>query len=341
MEGTSNIEATASADARSSRARRREKSAHHSAHGQRDDWLAKIEYGFIRVFVGLLLITPDALRLAFLRLLARIAHRVDRRHTRGAEDFIATALGKDLPVRERDALVRNSYLRLATVTLDAILRPRKIPSERIPDHYEADLSEDARELFKRGGPAVLLSGHVGDWEAGGPYMRHCGFDPLYAVAKPPRNRRLSLWMESLRQQCGLRVISRYGAMRDSFSVVTEGSSLVLIVDHRATMRPIIAPFFGRMAACERATGVLLKRSKVPAMVAVCYETERRFHYRLVGRRVFWPEELAAMSPEEIVGAVNRELEELIRARPDQYFWLHDRYRGRPADEPLPQKEGVG
>jgi KDO2-lipid IV(A) lauroyltransferase len=296
---------------------RKRKARREETYGKRDDWRAHLQYWLVRALAATLVLTPDVLRLAFLRMLARLAHRLDRRHTRGAEDFIATALGPDLPIERRDALVRASYLRLATVAVDAILRPRLIPLESVPSHYVAELSEDAERLFERGGPAVLLSGHIGDWEAGGAYMRSRGFEPIHAVAKPPRNRPLSIWMEDLRRQCGINVISRYGAMRDAFSVLAAGESLVLFVDHRATMRPVMAPFFGRLAACERTTGVLLKRSKVPALVAACLCTERRFQYKLVARRVFWPDELAKMTPEEIVVAVNRELEELIHAHPDQ------------------------
>ena len=44
-------------------------------------------------------------------------------------------------------------------------------------------------------------------------------------------------------------------------------------------------------------------------------------------RVIWPEESAGKSPEEIATLVNREIERLVLEHPEQYFWLHERYRG--------------
>jgi lauroyl/myristoyl acyltransferase len=46
--------------------------------------------------------------------------------------------------------------------------------------------------------------------------------------------------------------------------------------------------------------------------------------------VFHPSDLAGLAPEEVSTRINAVLEKLIRTRPEQYFWLHDRYRG--ADE---------
>ena len=59
-------------------------------------------------------------------------------------------------------------------------------------------------------------------------------------------------------------------------------------------------------------------------------------------RVLWPDELAGQSPEAVVTLINGELERMILARPEQYFWLHDRYRkAPPAPEPGRSDEGAG
>ena len=46
-------------------------------------------------------------------------------------------------------------------------------------------------------------------------------------------------------------------------------------------------------------------------------------------RVLWPEELSRLGPEAIASAINREMERQILVAPEQYFWLHDRYRKAP------------
>ena len=102
-----------------------------------------------------------------------------------------------------------------------------------------------------------------------------------------------------------------------------------MIDQRTRKRGVLAPFFGRPALCDRSAGVLLKRLRVPITVGAVYLTGNPYHVRVDAQTVLEPEELAGQSVEEIITRINAELEALILKEPDQYFWLHDRYRGAP------------
>ena len=60
-----------------------------------------------------------------------------------------------------------------------------------------------------------------------------------------------------------------------------------------------------------------------------YRTEQPYRFRATVPTVLSADELEGATPEEVSARINRELEALIRAAPDQYFWLHDRYRDAP------------
>ncbi|MEL6907574.1 MAG: hypothetical protein AAFP22_19355, partial [Planctomycetota bacterium] len=90
-----------------------------------------------------------------------------------------------------------------------------------------------------------------------------------------------------------------------------------------------------MAGCDRSAGVLIRRVGAPLVFYGCYSSpggdplsDWRFELRFP--RVIRPEELAGKDPVAIATLVNRELEGLILHRPDEVFWLHDRYRGAEA-----------
>ena len=83
-------------------------------------------------------------------------------------------------------------------------------------------------------------------------------------------------------------------------------------------------------------GVLLRRVKAPIVFYGCYSApgsdpfrDWRFELRLPA--VIQPEELAGLDASEVAGRINLELEKLILHRPEEMFWLHDRFRGAPAD----------
>ncbi len=80
--------------------------------------------------------------------------------------------------------------------------------------------------------------------------------------------------------------------------------------------------------------MLLRRVDAPILFYGCYglaehESGGPWRFELRFTRLVRPEELHGLEPEAIAALVNQELEALVRHRPDQYFWLHDRYRGVP------------
>jgi KDO2-lipid IV(A) lauroyltransferase len=128
------------------------------------------------------------------------------------------------------------------------------------------------------------------------------------------------------------VLPRHGAIKHIPTIVAAGGYVALVVDQRARGKTVLAPFFGRLAHCERAFAVLARRLRVPLVVGMGIKMPEPDRYALRVPRVFWPEELAALDPAGILGAINAEFERMILAQPDQYLWLHDRYRNAPPAE---------
>ena len=206
---------------------------------------------------------------------------------------------------------------------------RRIDRARVLEHCTIEMCEDARAVLAQRRGAILVTGHIGNWEAASLFLPWIGFDPLYTVAKAPSNRPLSMHLQKKRERRGLRLLARRGAMGDAAAIIRAGGSLAMLLDQRARKKPVIAPFFGRPARCDRGAGVLLRRMSAPVFFGVCSRTPRRWHYRLKLGPVWQPESIAHERPEEIARRINAEFERMILAAPEQYFWLHDRYRGAP------------
>ena len=295
--------------------------------GDRAGPVAWIEYVLVRSALGSLSRLPLGLRGSIVSLLARSAKAIDRRRSEAARVFLRQALGADLPAADLERRVLQAWRHLFEITLDSEAVPRRIPPQRMREHVEVTLCEDAQEILHEKRGCILATPHVGDWENGSGALPWIGFDPFYAVAKAPRNRPLSARLQRLRERRGVRVLPRRGAMKDAPGVVQGGGMLGLLLDQRARKRPVLAPFFGRPARCDRSAAVLMKRLRAPIVFAACYRTPVPWRWRLDAPVVLWPKDLEGLSIEAITARVNRELEKLILAAPEQYFWLHDRYRG--------------
>jgi KDO2-lipid IV(A) lauroyltransferase len=102
-----------------------------------------------------------------------------------------------------------------------------------------------------------------------------------------------------------------------------------VVDQHQRLRGVIAPFFGRDASCERAAVSLALRHGYPIVVGHAQRVGHGFRFKLIAHPPFVPARTGdrATDLRRAVIEVNRRLEELIRGCPEQYLWIHERYRG--------------
>lgn len=298
--------------------------------GTRDGLVAQVESALLLGLLAALARLPHWAQRRMVDATARVARRLDRRHSDAARGYLRQAFGPKIDPAELEERVLQAWRHFLSVTLSSTALQRRVPLASIRDHYDVRMSDEVRAVLARGAGCVVVTAHVGDWEAGSAILPWLGFDPFYVISKPPRNRPLSVHAQRVREARGIRLVPRRGAMRYAAAIIAGGGTLVMMLDQRARTKPVLAPFFGRLARCDRSAGVLLRRLACPVVFSACYLTARPYHYELVFPAVLWPEDVAGQAPEEIARRINAELEAMIRAHPEQYLWLHDRYRGAPS-----------
>lgn len=303
---------------------------------RRGAWL---EFQALRAAQRLLGALPQVLLEPALGGLAHLARLVDKRHANSARDFLRTAF-PEASEREVEAGVLAAYRHIARVAVESERLP-KILGARLAEHYEVEACEGLEELVAAREGVIVLTAHVGFWEGVGLPLHALGFRHGVAVGKPPNNVHLARWIQRRREEQGAWLLPREGAIQGVTAAVRSGGAAVLLLDQRPRQRPITVPFFGRPAACDRSAGVLVRRVGAPLLVVGCYLTDVPGRYRLVFQRIVRPEEVEGASSEEVIALVNRETEALVRRAPDQYFWLHDRFRGMPALGESGSEPGTG
>lgn len=301
--------------------------------GDRTGLGARMEYLAYRAALGSLGLLPRSMRGACLGALARLARAFDGRHSDAARIFLRQAFGPEIPKAELEARVLRAWRHLLEIAVSAETLERSGDADTQASRAKIVRQHpDFQPLLASGQGAILVTGHLGHWEACLAVAPRLGMDPMYVVSKPPRNRYLSVRAQGLREARGVRLIPRQGAMQDAPAILKSGGYLAMLMDHRARKRTVTAPFFGRPAHCERGGAALLKRLRVPVVVGACFQADDPGHYEIEIPAVLAPDAFAGRSPEEVAARVNHELEQLILSRPDQYYWIHDRFRGAPEPE---------
>ena len=185
----------------------------------------------------------------------------------------------------------------------------------------------ARSLHERAGGCVFVTPHLGNWE----FLLHAAAlagIPLVTVVRPLDNARLERALFGMRASSGQEVLSKRDAFFHLRSALRRGKSVGILSDQHAGRQGLEVPFFGRPASTTTAPAALAVHFQRPIVLVACVRKERgRGYWASVGEPL-WPEPSADALAEigRLTAALNGQMEALIRRAPEQYLWIHDRWK---------------
>ncbi len=244
-------------------------------------------------------------------------------------------LGRAFPERDerwRRRIASASYRHLAREAV-FLLRLPSMDRDALIGRCQVEGLELVRKALESGRGAVILTGHFGNWELGGSAIAAHGV-PLDIVARAQTNPLFDEYLERTRQVHGLRVIYREDAPGRILRSLRESRAVALAADQNVSRGGIFVDFFGHPAATARGPALLSKRARAPAFVALVRRLEGHLaRYRITFEPLAAPE--ASEGREESVRFLSRylsALEAAVRDAPEQYFWMHRRWKTRPGEE---------
>lgn len=209
-------------------------------------------------------------------------------------------------------------------------RPPEGVDSTLAAHVDVAGWERVEGVLAAGRPLIVLSGHCGNWELLGPVFRAQGA-PLSAVVRALDDPRLHGFLTALRKGFGTETIDRgsRGAARQLLQALRSGRPLVMLIDQDTPVEGVWVPFFGRPAYTP--VGAARLALKVDAAVIPAFAERRDDGSHLI--RIHLPLDL----PEDETGAtavMSEAIERQIRRRPEQWVWMHRRWRRRPEAQNL-------
>jgi KDO2-lipid IV(A) lauroyltransferase len=200
--------------------------------------------------------------------------------------------------------------------------------------------ENIRHLLREKRGAVYLTGHFGNWEVIGYTMATVGF-PVYAVARPLDNPYLNEHILGVRERTGMTILDKRGAAEQSDDILESCGAVSFIADQDAGRKGCFVDFFGRKASTYKSIALLAMRYEIPIIVGYGKRTEENFQFEIGVQRIIDPTEWEDKDDplKWITQEYTTALEEVIRTAPEQYLWVHRRWKHRPKGEETP-KDGI-
>ncbi len=290
------------------------------------DWLV---YLLVRMVVCLAQSVRIETCHAMSRMLAVLANDILRVRRRVVEDNLA-AVFPELSAAERIDLARRMWEHLLLMGCEIFHAPRKIHRTNYHRYVRFERRKEIIRYLLDPRPTLLVSGHFGNFEMGGFITGLMGFH-TFTVARPLDNPLLDRYINRFRSANGQYILSNRGSSNQIDQILANGETLSLLGDQHAGPKGCWVDFFGRPASCHKALALFTLTSGAPLMLGYCRRDGKplQFEQSVVG--IVDPRDAGeeAGGVKLLTQWYNRALEKAVRVAPDQYWWLHRRWKGVP------------
>lgn len=240
-------------------------------------------------------------------------------------------------VAERAAILRGTFENLGRVLGD-LSQFRKYTRERLAELIDFNLDDETKNLYKMqktGQGFLITTGHLGNWE-----MLVLGFAALYEpisyLARPLDNPMLDDMLNARRTTFGNTPINKKNSARLAITILRDGGILGILSDVNAQVKEgVFVPFFGVPACTSSGAAVMAIRSNALIYPTFCVWDKDIDRYKFVHGTLLKPANSGDRKQDIIdtTAAFTAEIEKIIRAYPDQWMWIHRRWKTRPPGKP--------
>ena len=273
------------------------------------------------------------LAMSLARSMAWVFRTVDRRHRQVVLDNLRGAF-PDLDQAALDRLLRDSYDHLLISLIEFAKAPRLL-NLRTLDRYvryaDPDTPERLRRFYADARPNLVVTGHFGNWEvmsyaAGMIQMRGA------IVARRLDNVYLDRYLARIRRRTGQELLDKSADYARILETVASGGRLVMVGDQDAGPRGMFVDFLGRPASTFKSIALLSLEYQAPIVVIGAARVGTPLQYIVYIEDIILPEDYAqdADAPRSITERHVAALEAMVRRHPEQYFWVHRRWKSQPA-----------
>lgn len=211
--------------------------------------------------------------------------------------------------------------------------------EPIERQIHVEGMERFRSAIAQGRGALILTAHLGNWDLLAAWA--ATQVPISIIAKELKETGANRFIREARESTGLKVLPPRHAFRACLAALKKGEVIGFILDQNMTRdEGIFVKFFGRPACTSPGLAYLAAQSGAPVIpIFMTREPEETLCVRIHAPLAPPPDRRPA-SIQEATQRYTRVIEDAIRARPDQWIWMHRRWRTKPLEGEWPAAEGA-
>lgn len=246
-------------------------------------------------------------------------------------------------VSEREKILKSAFQNLGRI-LGEVSQFRRATPEKLAESVEFEfdseesLSSEERKFYEaekaKGRGTILVSPHIGNWEIA-VFAYSALREPLNYLARPLDNPLIEEMTVNLRTRFGNRPINKTNSVISVIEILRGGGILGVLPDVNAHPKEgVFVPFFNVPACTASGVAMLAMRTNALIVPMCCVWEAHKNRYKVFYGKIIEPVKTGDRHQDiiETTALYTMEIEKFIRAYPDQWLWIHKRWKTRPPGE---------
>lgn len=237
----------------------------------------------------------------------------------------------ELSDEARRGIALGMWKHLYLLVAEVAHAPRKIHETNWRDYVTVHDGEAMVRRLLDDRPFLIVSGHFGNFELAGFILGILGF-PTYSVARTLDNPYLNSFIARFRGATGQHIIPNKGGYDEIIAVLARGGTMALLADQYAGSKGCWVQFFGRPVSAHKAIALLALDADAPVAAGYTKRLDGPLKYQMAVWDFADPRDESAKAATQGIGPLTQwytsAIEGFVREAPDQYWWLHDRWKDR-------------
>lgn len=236
-------------------------------------------------------------------------------------DNLTLAFGAEKTPEELRLLSRRHFARLGANLLSSV-KLAAMPREEIRKRVCVEGAEHLLEVAGHNVGAVGILSHLGNWEALAQITPLIYPGKTSAVFQNLSNRLIDKHVRDSRNRLGMEPMARKEGFNRAITLLREQALVGVLIDQHAGNAGVWCPLFGRLASTSPLAATLALRTGASLLLAAVY-TEKPGYWRMVVEKPKLP---LTHDAAQLTAEFNRALETQIRRAPEDWFWVHNRWK---------------
>lgn len=231
-----------------------------------------------------------------------------------------------------NAVLRGSFRSVGTALFELMYLPR-MSSDDVNRVCRVMNPELVRSVYSRGKGALMLTAHFGNWELFAQAFYTSTGIPLHIIMKQQANKYVDERVNRSRTKFGNKVVSM-DSIREIMRLLRENKAVGIVADQTASKESIAVPFFGREVPSYEGPAVLSLKTGTPLVAGFAVRMNDgtyEAHFQEIPSS-----DLKEYSPQNVAELTRRHValtESVIRQYPEQWMWMHKRWKHVPSRFP--------